>query len=179
MNEESEKYIILLLGVKKEPIPSLWHLQKEMFMVSRVNPKVSEYFDFEKHYNGPYSQKLQEIILEPLYFDSAYHVEPNSTVILTANGKKIFEDIKKEYFENKKFSDLLKTLKLIREIYDALSKEELLFLIYRTYPEYIEASNVYEKLVINERKRKRLANSLLEKGIITEERYAELLEIEQ
>ena len=114
MNEEAEKYIILLLGVNDKPISSLWHLQKEMFMVSRANPKVNEFFDFEKHYNGPFSQKLQELTIEPFYFDDAYRFQTKSGIVLTEIGKKIFENIIQEYKNNDKFSDLLKTLKMIR-----------------------------------------------------------------
>lgn len=178
MNEEAEKYIILLLGVKDNPIPSLWHLQKEMFMASRAIPKVNEFFDFEKHYNGPFSPKLQEITKEPLYYDEAYQIHPNLAVSLTQSGKTLFKKIINEYKNNEKFSNLLKTLKLTREVYDKLGKEELLFLIYRTYPEYIEVSNIYDRLVKNKEKRIRLANSLFSKGLITEERYDELKEIE-
>ena len=150
-----------------------------MFMVSMANPKVGEFFDFKKHYNGPFSQKLQELTIEPFCFDNAYKFQTNSNVVLTDTGKKIFEDIVQEYKNNEKFSDLLKTLKMTREIYDKLSKDELLFLIYRTYPKYMEASNIHERLVIDKEKRTQLANSLFSKGLITEERYDELKEIEQ
>lgn len=179
MKREAENYIVLLLGVKDDPVPSLWHLQKEMFMISRAVPKVKDFFDFEKHYNGPYSATIQEIVQEPLYYDDAWEIRHRNSVRLTKSGKSLFKKIIATYQDNKKFSDLLKTIKLTREIYDKLTKDELLFLIYQTYPEYIGGSNIYDELVLDEEKRIRLAGSLRTKGLITDKRYNELKGIEQ
>ena len=175
MNEGAEKYIILLLGVKDKPIPSMWHLQKEMFMLSRAIPKINEFFDFEMHYNGPFSSSLKEIIDAPLYYVNSHHVHKNGTISLTKNGTDIFKKIMAEH-HNKRFTDLVKTVSLTREIYDKLEKDELLFLIYQTYPKYIEHSDIYERLIAN---RKALADSLLAKGMITNKRHNELKMIEQ
>lgn len=171
-----ENYIILLLGVQNKPIPSLWHLQKEMFMLSKANPMIEKYFDFKQHYNGPYNQRLAEITQNPLCYDNAWEVK-DTRINLTDNGKQIFETLKQENQSIKKFSELLKTIKLIRIMYDKLDKHELLFLIYQTYPTYQDKSSIYEKLVVDDIRRKELANSLLIKGIVTEQRYQELLNI--
>lgn len=40
-------------------------------------------------------------------------------------------------------SPILAAMKMVRELYDKLTPEELLLLIYDTYPEYREKSNVY------------------------------------
>lgn len=175
-SEEAEKYIVLLLGAKDKPIPSQWHLQKEMFILSMAVPKINELFDFEGHYNGPFSPELKEIVDEPLYYDNAYHVHKNGTIRLTEQGIEIFKKIISEHQHNKKFTDLLKTIRLTREIYDKLGTDELLFLVYQTYPKYIESSNIYERLVAQ---KSTLADSLLAKGLITDKRHSELKEIEQ
>ena len=65
-------------------------------------------------------------------------------------------------------------MKLVREMYDKLSRDELLFLIYITYPEFREKSKVSEKLLAP-REKKRLASALLKKGIITKKRYEEIV----
>ena len=176
MNEGAEKYIILFLGVKDRSIPSMWHLQKEMFMLSRAVPKINEFFDFEMHYNGPFSPSLKEIIEDPLYYSNSYHVYKNGTIDLTKKGTDIFKKIMAEHQHNKRFTDLVKTVSLIREIYDKLERDELLFLIYQTYPEYIEQSDIYERLIAN---REALADSLFAKGMITNKRHSELKRIEQ
>lgn len=178
LSKQAEKYIVLLLGARDEPMPSLWHLQKEMFMLSQAVPKVNEFFDFEKHHNGPFSPILQEIVAEPLYYDGAYEINQNK-ISLTKKGRDLFEEILTEHQDNTRFTDLLKTIRLTRKVYDQLGKDELLFLVYQTYPEYVNASNIYDRLTTNREERIKLADSLLAKGLITDERYSEIKEIEQ
>jgi hypothetical protein len=62
-------------------------------------------------------------------------------------------------------------MKMIRELYDKLSKDELLFLIHVTFPEFRKRSTYFDKLLA---KKKKLAKSLLKKGLITEKRFKEL-----
>jgi len=87
--EVAERYIVLLLGVRDVSVPSLWHLQKEIFLASMTVPKMGEVFDFRKHYYGPYSQTLQELAEEPMYLDDPYRIQSNRSVCITASGKKI------------------------------------------------------------------------------------------
>ena len=178
MNEDIiniiEKYIILLLGVVDRPVPSIWHVEKELFILSKSNPKIQQFFEFEKHYNGPYSQVLKEVVEEPLYYEGAFALNENG-LYLTTSGKRIFKHLIEENKSDKKFVELINALKLIRDLYDKLSVEELLFLIYVTYPEYTKFSNISDKLLKNKEKRKQLSKSLLRKGIVTEKRYKELV----
>ncbi|MEM3665224.1 MAG: hypothetical protein QXW47_10020 [Candidatus Jordarchaeales archaeon] len=169
-----ERYIILLLGVVDRPIPSLEHLQKELFILSRVNPRVAELIHFEKHYKGPFSQNVAEVVNNPVYYTDAFRRDREGRCWITPEGKKIYEELVRENAGKPGFSHLLAVMKAIRELYDALSKEELLFLIYVTYPEYQEKSSFSDQLLSPERKRK-IAEKLLEKGLITEERYRELV----
>ena len=169
-----EKYIILLLGIVDKPVPSILHLEKEMFILSRANPTVAKFVSFLKHYKGPYSDVLKELIDSPLYHKDAYKVV-NDRIMLTSKGKEIFEKIVKNYEKDKRFRQLLGTLKMIRELYDRLSDEELLLLIYITYPDFREKSNVSDKLLAPE-KREEIARKLLKKGLITEKRYREIVE---
>ena len=67
----------------------------------------------------------------------------------------------------------VKTLKR-RELYDKLSENELLFLIYATYGEYTEKSDISNRL-LSSASRKKFTKSLLEKGLISEERAKELI----
>lgn len=169
-----ERYIVLLLGVESNPVPSPWHVQKELFILSKVNPKLQELFSFEKHYEGPYSQLLDELVKEPLIYENAYVYGPNG-INLTSTGRRIYLSLRAKYKYDAKFLELLNALKLIRKLYDRLSKEQLLFLIYITHPEYVELSHIYDDLVRNTRKRRQLAESLLENGLVTEKRYKQLI----
>jgi hypothetical protein len=67
---------------------------------------------------------------------------------------------------------ILAAMKMVRELYDKLSPEELLHLIYDTYPEYQKKSNVFDDI---QKSKTRLAGSLVNKGYIDEDRYDGLM----
>lgn len=169
-----EEYIVSLLGVEDRAVPTIWHLQKEFFILTKMHPKAQRLFNFVKHYEGPYSQVLQDSVKEPMYYEDAFVSRGNGEIYTTVQGRKTFEDIKEKYATDEKFIQVLRSLKLIRDIYEKLSKEELLFLIYVTYPEFVELSSVYDRLVKNRERRNQLSQSLLKKGLITKGRYEEL-----
>ena len=166
-----EKNIVLLLGSVERPIPSATHLEKEMFIFSNFNPSLKELFRFEKYRYGPYSQALQESLEDPFYFDDAYTMD-RIGIHLTQKGGGVFSQINQEEKELKEFRINMNAMRLIREIYDRLSVNEFLFLIYITYPEYMALSEVSDKLL---KKRKILADNLAKKHIITKSRYLELI----
>ncbi len=170
-NELIERYIILLLGVEDKPIPSILHLEKELFILSKFNPRMGEYIHFEKHYEGPYSPEVKELVEDPLYFSNAWIIE-NKRIKLNQEGKLIFRKLVEMFKDNPNFQKLLSVMKLIRKLYDRLSRDELLLLVYATYPEYKMKSKVYDRIY---KKRKELALSLLKKGLITRKRYEELI----
>ncbi|MGQ4834479.1 MAG: hypothetical protein ACP6IS_11380, partial [Candidatus Asgardarchaeia archaeon] len=74
-----------------------------------------------------------------------------------------------------RFKQFLALMGMVRDLYDRLSVDELLFLIYITYPKYIKYSIKYKDLM---RKKKSLAESLLRKGLITPKRYEEILRLQ-
>ena len=170
-----EEFIVSLLGSKEKACPTVWHLQKEIFIFTKMNPKSKPLFNFVKHYEGPYSEILQESLKEPMYYEDAFSIKQNGEICLTDEGQKIFDNLRKMYTHDEKFLHIINNFKLIRDIYDKLTKKELLFLIYITYPEHIEYSNVYDRLVRDKKKRIQLSEKLLKKGLITEERYKELI----
>ena len=169
--EVIERYLILLLGVVDRPIPSREHLQKELFILSKAYPKASEFLRFERHYKGPFSSDVSELIENPSYHVGVFSIDRSGRCSLTEEGRRIYEKIVQENHGNARFMELLAVMKTIRELYDRLSKDELLFLIYTSYPEYREKSIFSEKLLS---KRVALAESLLKKGLITEKRFEEL-----
>lgn len=171
----SERYIILLCGVVDRPIPSLFHLHKELFVLAQNRIKIQEILNFQKHYFGPYSQLLDESVESPFYFPSTYEFKQGK-IFITDKGRKEFKEIVDKFSDNQDFKQLLIELKLLREIYDRLTNDELLFLIYETYPEYTKLSQVYNDLVKNTTRRKHILIGLLQKKLITDKRYKELIE---
>jgi hypothetical protein len=170
-----ERYLLLLLGVVDKPIPSHEHLQKELFILSKVHPKIAEFINFEKHYKGPYSEDINDLANNPVYYVGAYQCNRKGKIWITPEGKKIYDNLVKEYSEDPKFNKLLAMMKMVRELYDKLSRDELLSLIYVTYPEYKQMSRISNEL-LSPRKRKEIARRLLRKEAITEKRYLELLD---
>ena len=168
-----ENYLIVLLGVLDKQIPSSIHLQKEIFVLSKAVPKIGEYVAYEKHYLGPYSVDLANIASDPVFYPNAFSSKNNSYEI-TDEGKKIFEKIVESNKNNDKFTEFLALAKMVREMYDGLTQDELLFLIYITYGEYTEYSSVSDRL-LSSAKRKELSRKLFNKGMITESRYRELV----
>ncbi|RLI77333.1 hypothetical protein DRP05_10500 [Archaeoglobales archaeon] len=168
-----ERYIILLLGVVNRPIPSLIHLEKELFILSKANPVISNFITFIKHHYGPYSDDVRDVVENPVYYPGAYEYDGRK-IYLTKKGQQIYNDLIKKYSANPKFKELIGILKMIRELYEKLSIEELLFLIYITYPEYQEQSRISKKLLSKE-KRSQIAYRLYKKGVITESRYREVV----
>jgi hypothetical protein len=172
--EVIEKYIILLVGVIDRPIPSFTHLEKEMFILSKCFPVIQEFFNFQEFHYGAYSLALQEAVQEPFYYEDAFKIEGNK-ISLSDSGKNEFKKIVSMGKSDKYASELLSALKLIRELYDKLSVDELLFLIYNTYPESAKFSSVSDKYLKDPKLRQRYAKGLLNKGIISEDKYNELV----
>lgn len=169
MTETEEQLIILLLGSADRPLSAV-HLQKEMFVFSKTFPKVAEDFNFQKHYLGAYSQILQELAEEPYYFPDAYVTDEKGTH-LTEKGKTIASKIIEDGASSANLKTALASFRMIRQLYDKLTDDEILFLMYATYPGYTELSSVYESLV---KKKPQIIENLKSKGIITEDRYDEL-----
>jgi hypothetical protein len=166
--KKKEEIIILLLGSSEQHIPSREHIQKELFLLSKAIPQLAKLFRFEKHYEGPYDYGLSDYLDSPLFYRDAFSIGKDG-ITLSEKGRVYY----KKLIENDpEFQNMHVLMKMTRQLYDKLSKDELLFLIYVTYPEYREKSNISDTLMS---KRKELAKKLLEKGVITEGRYQELV----
>lgn len=166
--------IIVLLGSHAGPIPSAEHLQKEMFVLTKANPKLAPLFRFESHYKGPYSARLGEASLEPLHYGNAFEVGRRGSIRLAAAGQQAYDDMAARAPNGTKLRDLINVANLTRHIYDKLTVDELLFLVCDFYPEHTDLSNVQDRYK-SPATRRRLADSLLKKEIITQERHEELI----
>lgn len=169
-----EQLIILLLGSSPGPIPSAEHLQKEAFILSQVNPKLAPLLRFESHYKGPYSARLEEVSLDPLYHEDEYAVNADGSMGLTAAGRKKYDEMVSSSGAQEMYDDMAIAANLIRHMYDRLTVDELLFLIHDKYPAYTSKSSVRDKYKDPDTRR-RLATSLVKKEIITEGRFEELV----
>jgi uncharacterized protein YwgA len=174
--EAIERWIILLLGVvDTRPIPSETHLQKELFLLSKSSPKISELIRFDKHHFGPYSVDLDDVSKNPVFLSDTYALDSeNKKIFITPRGVEVYERMVSEYGDQAKFSQLMAMMRMVRDLYDRLSTDELLFLIYVTYEEFTERSWKSMEL-LSEPKRSMLAKRLLRKGVITSKRFDEII----
>lgn len=166
-----ERNILLLLAQDEKGLSPI-HLQKEMFIFSRISKDLEEDLNFEKHYYGPYSRVLEETIVSPTYLSDIFEFS-NKVVRLSEKGKKEYKKMLNDRKDDLHFNLLLTSLKVIRRIYDSLSNLELLFLIYVSYPEYKKNSSLAPDL-FNSSIKGKLLESLRRKDIITNKRYEEL-----
>ncbi len=166
-----EEYLILLLGVVDAPVQTKFHVEKELFLLSKVNDTTENLFQFQKHYEGPYSQLADDSLESPLYYGKAFD-KNYGAFSLSAAGKEYYFKLVKKNKSNPRFSAILSIAQLIRGLYDKLSKEELALLIYKTYPEYTKYSNISGEILDNKKNYSNLVKSLISKGIINENRFS-------
>jgi len=92
---EVDRFILLLLGAKNsEPIPGPIHLQKEMYLLQNVFPKLAEETGFEHYFLGPESEIVADEA-EQLDLSGLIEARPGQ-LELTSEGKKIFENLHKK-----------------------------------------------------------------------------------
>lgn len=165
--EDARKRIIaLLLGGVDNPINSKVNFQKELFLLIQSFPKIGQLFNFMPHKLGPYSNEADYILENyPDLFESS-----KAGIYLTDRGIRFhISSLKQIKPENLKI--LEDVIKNIRSIYDKLNDREFMFLIYMTFG-YTEKSDVFDKLM---KDREKLAKGLFRKGVITRQRYYELI----
>jgi hypothetical protein len=173
-----EKFILLTLGAVDRPI-SILHLEKEVFLLWNFHPDIRQYLNFVKHYKGPFSQEISKIVHHPFYLEGCWeYVPPQKSndlgggfVGLTQSGRIEYQRMYSAAKNKESLLPLLSGINIVRNLYDNLSYEELLLLIYDTYPEYTEFSKVSKEI---ERKKIYIAQKLLKDGIIGTERFDEM-----
>ena len=169
--EELERMIILLLGSGSGPVPSSAHLQMEMYMLTKVDSGLGALFRFEPHSSGPHSPGLQKASLEPLHHVGAYEVGRRGEARLTAAGQRAYAEI---VSGSVRMKGLAGVANFVRHVYHGIDADEFLFLISDEYSGAAELSGVGGRYK-DSKVRKRLAGSLIDKGIVTMERYGELI----
>ena len=174
-----EHLILLLLGARDQRI-SILHLEKEAFFLWNFHPDIKKFMTFISHYRGPYSDEIQQVIRNPFnlincwtYIPPARHdTMSGGYVELTSHGRSEYQRLYAASSANPDMQPILAAMKMVRELYDKLSLEELLLLIYDTYPEYQKKSDVFDAI---RKSKKRLAENLVKKGFIDKERYEDLI----
>lgn len=161
-----DKFILLLLGAKdSESVPGPLHLQKQMYQLQNLFPKLAAETDYELYMLGPHSD-IVEYEVEELKSSGLIRTSP---LKLTPDGKEVFTMLKKR--ASKKENEKVEEFK---DLLNDMTSDEILAFVYFTYPSQNDLkmeSIEYEKLLP---KRKRLAISMYQKGKISAQRAAEI-----
>jgi hypothetical protein len=162
---ETQLYSILLLGLENfQTVGGKTWFQKELFLISNNIKSLKNDADFKSDLMGPYSDEANESLNVLVVYNIA-SVNDRS-IKLTDFGKSIFDIIK-----NRFSGEQLEIVSDFKRLLNDMSYLELLGFIYFTYPEYIDESIVYEKVIP---KRKEIAVSLLLKNKISISKAAEI-----
>jgi len=160
--KEIEYLLLLLLATSKRKRLSHLHIQKEMFLLRDVAKVLHPLFHFIKHFRGPFSKDIKEALSYPMYLDNHW-VYKNSNDKLTGGyieltkegeneGKKLIKEILEK--KNDKLNHIMAAMNLLHDLYDNLTPEELLYIIYKSpkYKDYTKKSIVYKDIIESDTK---------------------------
>lgn len=182
IQEVRENLVLLLLGTSESERHSMLQIQKEFFYLWRSSELIRPLIKFIAHYRGPYSEGLKETITSPMYLENLWDYSPPCSrdkltggfIQINAKGKREFDRMMRKIKENKNedMIQLIAAMRLLHDLYDKLSSEEFLLLVYVNpdNKEFIKKSEIYDHIVnpdIKDKLFKRLKEvnpSLIEMG---------------
>lgn len=163
-----DRFILLLLGAKNsEPIPGPIHLQKEMYLLQKLFPKLADETDYEPYFLGPYSEIVSDEV-EQLASSGMVSAKPGR-IELTPDGNKAFGIMKEKSSEKE-----MQKVEEFKELLNDLTKDELLAFIYFSYPSQNELEKESIEYIDLLTKRPRLALSMYRKGKISAQKAAQI-----
>ena len=152
----------LLHAGDNAPLKGKVAFQKEMFLIADYIDKIREQAEFIPHTFGPYSEaaenemgklKSRGLVKEKYH---EYQITPTGVAALS-KAKSAFTD------------EQIEAIRGYKEFLNDLSRDEILLFVYISYPDFIEKSAVYERVI---RKRIPTAISLYKKGKASLEKAA-------
>lgn len=164
--EVREHLVLLLLGTCESGLHSMLQIQKEFFNLWQSSERIKPLINFIAHYRGPYSDGLKDTVVAPMYLENLWdYIPPSNRDKLTGgfirindNGKKEFESFIRLVKEkdNKELIQLIAAMRLLHDLYDNLSTEELLLMVYinPNNVDFITKSEIYDSIVNSEVKEK-------------------------
>ena len=186
LSEKKRKYlellILLILGNYGKSL-SVLHIQKEIFLLWNFDEEIRNLYTFIKHYKGPYLDLINECAQEPFFFPNCWnYLHPKNNHEINGGSLKLTPEGYERYnnaikvIKNTGQVDILhiiNAISILNRLYAGLDSEELLLLIYTEFPDFTEKSEVYSNIVS---KKDVISKRLLDKNVINEEKYEELLQ---
>ena len=163
-----DKFILLLLGAKNsESIPGPMHLQKETYVLQNLFTELADETDYEPYFLGPYSEIVANEA-EHLKDSDLIRAEPGKFE-LTSDGKKVFDILK-----NKSNKEKIQKIEEFKELFNDLTRDELLAFIYFSYPSQNELEKESIEYAVLLQKRRKVAISLYPKDKISAQKAAQI-----
>jgi len=175
-NNNWVKYTLALLNISKDKtIHGSLRLHKILFMVSRGVPELLEDDTYSPHDFGPFSEDVEESVIGFLEMENLLDIEhyDKSTVDykLTQNGaqiaKRVFSNMSLEEKDN---------ISRVYNLFDELTSDEILFIVYFMYPETAKYSRVVENINNN---KLRLARSIYRKKSLSPQFLAQISKLKE
>lgn len=162
---ELQKHIVLLLSGKKfEPIRGNTWFQKQLFLIAKNIEEVNEEASFDSDFYGPYSENAEEQ-LEELEMDEVVEKKGNKMYL-----SELGQDVASRLI-GKTPKERLELIYDFKELLNDLNDDEILTLIYFSFPEFTDESLVLEKIKKN---RKQVAIRLYLKEKVSIQKAAEI-----
>ena len=162
LNDLDLAILQLLHAGNNAPLKGKVAFQKEMFLIADYIDEIREQAEFIPHTFGPYSEVVEKgmrnlkslRLVEEKYHE--YHITPNGVAALNM-AKSAFTD------------EQVEAIRGYKEFLNDLSRDEILLFSYVSYPDFIEKSAIYERVI---RKRIPTAISLYKKEKVSLEKAA-------
>jgi predicted HTH domain antitoxin len=160
-----ERYLFLLLFASdssrkfSQPVRGNTWLQKEMFVLSKLNPQLADDAEFDAYAMGAYSDTVAEIQDE--FYISGFAERNPEGIRLTLEGRKEAEKVWTHATDTER-----KTVSMVKTWLNDLTFNEMLAIVYAEYPESASKSQVLKQV---DARLPDLAISLLKKGKVTPE----------
>jgi len=154
LNDLDLAILQLLHAGNNAPLKGEVAFQKEMFLIADYIEKIRELAKFSSHTFGPYSEAAEKGmrnlkslgLVEEKYHE--YQITPHGVAALS-KAKSAFT------------AEQVEAIQDYKEFLNDLSRDEILLFVYVSYPDFIEKSAVYERVI---RKRIPTAISLYKHG---------------
>lgn len=162
LNDLDLAILQLLHAGNNAPLKGEVAFQKEMFLIVDYIEKIREQAKFIPHTFGPYSKAAENEmrnlksrgLVEEKYHE--YQITPNGVAAL-GKAKSAFTE------------EQVEAIRDFKEFLNDLSRDEILLFVFVSYPDIIEKSTVYERVI---RKRIPTAISLYKKEKVSLEKAA-------
>ena len=172
--KSQENLILLVLGAVSDTPMSKLHLEKDIYLLYNFHLEIPKFIKFSAYHRGPYSQEIADAIQDPYIRTDEWVYNPidkqdkysSGYIKLTEKGREEYKKLYDKMLSNKRMHSLLAGIELVRRLYDNLTPQEFIYIIYETYPNMTVNSEIKNEIFA---KREEITRNLKQKfGFITD-----------